>query len=986
MEIKLTVETFAHFASASAAVDIPHVLNALKTPPPLRLQNYRKAFNTLGVTTPVRVPPSLSNRNLPIRAHKDTFLRAIEQHQVVIVAAEPSTETSTQLPQFILEEAGDRDSKCRIICAQTKQLATLYSSARVAKDRSEYFGSVVGNQIKLNFNCGLTSGLIYCTYEILLNTLVNDGKNYLRNITHIIVDDVQEYDPSSYVLLVLLREYLKTNKKLKVILISAGNDVALFTTYFENLRGFLIKPSWGEVNRLYLEDVLGMFYDAERLDSDALFEKIMYDCSTLKDNKNFLMLLHLIYANNAYANRRSRDGLTALDLARLFERNQLVPLLMRLGAKFDSNNSEVHIDVPLITKLLTYAHAQNKGATLVYLPSYEDLIATKESLLLSLPIDVGEYELVIMYESMDPNSCQRALEVSENKHKIILSTGATENGVIIPNVAHVIDVGLTENNSIGMPNASWISQDVAIRRANKAANNGTCFHLYTKSFYETLRKRKPLRSSLHGSCLRIKLLSSPTDDPIEFFKLAPKPPNRETVKKAIRDLTILGALKRNGKLTELGTFLAQLSVEPRFGKMLVYSVIFKCLDPILTIVACLCYKNPIVLPQDTALNDITPLSEYAGDFLSDHLVLIKIYQAWQNRKVAKRDVNDEAQCVNWYAMEMVQEIRGDLLSQMRGIGLINWHQLGKTRILNENSDRWPVVKAILASGCYTNICFVRQGQEIVFDKSSALGVSTLPNNQDFCVVYEDCAETNPSSRIRFGTIVTPLTVALMYEHVKFKSVGETKLKSFSMALRDLVFKKISYPDYEFNEHERELFNATRDALCNEENRLNWPQPQGVGVMPRLCLNLHAKSTRHQLNDLYDKHGYNVDRTFPNVTYERRTLFFVVKPKNYDHFYRSVNTGRWTFRPKSEKKLQAQLNRRNVVKLFFSVSHSDHFQGVAELVTKCHLAWISFKKVSYESIRMSKLKNVYDDNKYVCDGKDGQEVEYEAGLQLLNMFH
>lgn len=45
-------------------------------------------------------------------------------------------------------------------------------------------------------------------------------------------------------------------------------------------------------------------------------------------------------------------------------------------------------------------------------------------------------------------------------------------------------------------------------------------------------------------------------------------------------------------LTELGHHLADLPVEPRFGKMILYSVVLKCLDPILTIACALAYKDP----------------------------------------------------------------------------------------------------------------------------------------------------------------------------------------------------------------------------------------------------------------------------------------------------------------------------------------------------------------------------------------------------------
>ena len=54
----------------------------------------------------------------------------------------------------------------------------------------------------------------------------------------------------------------------------------------------------------------------------------------------------------------------------------------------------------------------------------------------------------------------------------------------------------------------------------------------------------------------------------------------------------MDALDNSEELTELGRHLADLPIEPHLGKMVLNSIVLKCLDPILTIVSCLAYKNP----------------------------------------------------------------------------------------------------------------------------------------------------------------------------------------------------------------------------------------------------------------------------------------------------------------------------------------------------------------------------------------------------------
>lgn len=54
-----------------------------------------------------------------------------------------------QVPQFILEDAAERQQGVRIFCTQPRRLPVLAVSARVAKERNEKLGSTVGYHIRL---------------------------------------------------------------------------------------------------------------------------------------------------------------------------------------------------------------------------------------------------------------------------------------------------------------------------------------------------------------------------------------------------------------------------------------------------------------------------------------------------------------------------------------------------------------------------------------------------------------------------------------------------------------------------------------------------------------------------------------------------------------------------------------------------------------------------------------------------------------------
>ena len=59
---------------------------------------------------------------------------------------------------------------------------------------------------------------------------------------------------------------------------------------------------------------------------------------------------------------------------------------------------------------------------------------------------------------------------------------------------------------------------------------------------------------------------------------------------AVQMLKTMEALDAWEDVTELGNHLLDLPVEPRLGKMVLYAVVLKCLDPVLTIVCCAAYR------------------------------------------------------------------------------------------------------------------------------------------------------------------------------------------------------------------------------------------------------------------------------------------------------------------------------------------------------------------------------------------------------------
>ncbi|KZV26881.1 hypothetical protein F511_22442 [Dorcoceras hygrometricum] len=171
-------------------------------------------------------------RNLPAYKEKDTILSAISRNQVVIISGETGCGKTTQIPQFILESEIEsmRGAMCNILCTQPRRLSVMSVSERIATERMEKLGETVGYKVRLEGMKGRDTHLLFCTTGILLRRLLVD-KN-LKDVTHVIVDEIHERGINEDFLLVVLKDLLPLRPELRLILMSATLEADLFSSYF----------------------------------------------------------------------------------------------------------------------------------------------------------------------------------------------------------------------------------------------------------------------------------------------------------------------------------------------------------------------------------------------------------------------------------------------------------------------------------------------------------------------------------------------------------------------------------------------------------------------------------------------------------------------------------------------------------------------------------------------------------------------------------
>ena len=162
---------------------------------------------------------------LPISGAVEEIRRALDAHQVIVVAGETGSGKTTQLPKICLL-AGRR----RIGHTQPRRLAARTVADRIAEELGVELGGVVGYQVRFTRQATRKTRVKLMTDGILLAEISHDRD--LRAYDTLIIDEAHERSLNIDFLLGYLRQLLPRRPELRVIVTSATIDTARFSEHF----------------------------------------------------------------------------------------------------------------------------------------------------------------------------------------------------------------------------------------------------------------------------------------------------------------------------------------------------------------------------------------------------------------------------------------------------------------------------------------------------------------------------------------------------------------------------------------------------------------------------------------------------------------------------------------------------------------------------------------------------------------------------------
>ena len=408
-----------------------------------------------------------------------------------------------------------------------------------------------------------------------------------------------------------------------------------------------------------------------------------------------------------------------------------------------------------IRKLETWDGMQD---VLVFLPGEREIRDAVEHLSGAL----GEqWECLPLFARL-PGPQQRLIFQPGERRRVVLATNVAETSLTVPRITAVIDTGLARVSRFSarariqrLP-IEQISQASARQRAGRCGRigPGRCIRLYSEErFDEAPEFTQPeiLRSNLASVILRMIGLGLGDIDSFPFLDC----PSVRMIEEGWATLHELGAVDRSRNLTDVGSKLAKLPLDPRIGRMLVEAIDERVLPEVLVIASALSIQDPRLRPpgQESAADLAqSPWRDQKSDFAG----LLRLWVGYQEQHRSEGASAARRWCVDRFLSNVRMrewfEVHRQLRDTVREVFELKMPSL---REANLSDGGWGAMHRAILSGLVSNIgrrnderaYEMVNGAQFQIHPSSGLGRSDAP-----WVVVAEVMETTR----RFGRVAAKI--------------------------------------------------------------------------------------------------------------------------------------------------------------------------------------------------------------------------------------
>ena len=465
---------------------------------------------------------------LPIDDHEPAILENIRNHRVTIIHGETGCGKSSRVPVMLLNSPPPDGSlkKVRFFISQPRRIAAKALVERVRScepDLKDKFALRMGHGWR-EYETEDTQAY-FVTTGYLVRLLANHPERF-DQCTHLVIDEVHERSVDTDILCLLCRRLLETNKTIRLVLMSATLATKMYRDYFSVPNEPIhVGVRRYPITEYYVEDL-------ERFGLPA--QDVKAALAIQKENETKFCL-----TPPTSVEMQKRFGLTA-----------------RLATIVGEPGSAVLIFVPGMAEIIAISECiesfHKAGIRYTCFPIHGDI-----------PFE----------EQMDAFHAP-----GEDEVKIIIATNAAESSVTLPNVDHVICLGLCRQITYNqashrqMLTPAWISRASATQRAGRTGRvrPGNVYRLYTKAAFEShMEEFEPgemVRIPLDSVILMLKQILHEEVKPVLLNCL--EPPLLDTIDRSFQSLhywSFLTEASDKADITSLGSFVSALGIDLSLG-------------------------------------------------------------------------------------------------------------------------------------------------------------------------------------------------------------------------------------------------------------------------------------------------------------------------------------------------------------------------------------------------------------------------------------
>ncbi|KAK4053504.1 putative ATP-dependent RNA helicase ucp12 [Microbotryomycetes sp. JL201] len=609
---------------------------------------------------------------LPAWSMREALVKLVKnsRSRVVIVSGETGSGKTTQVPRFILEDAilNGQGASVNIVVTQPRRVSAIGVASRVAAEmlediNDEQSRKLVGYAIRGERKSSRECRMLFCTTGVVLSRLSRGGDPDLEGVSHIFIDEVHERSVDSDFLLLELREILRRNSSIKVILMSATINQRQFSDYFGGAPCIEIPGFTHPVQDSYLEDIVPQLRG--------------YAPSGLRPVTKASQA-ELDHMRQTFIERGVTDERALLSLETLTRANR--------------------IDFELVGATVAHCLMESEdvgGDVLVFMTGVLEIRQAVDAVETAVR-GRQKVEVLPLHANLTSQEQMRVFKRTAPGHrKVVIATNVAETSITIDGIVYVVDCGRVKENkfdpetSITRLVEGWTNKASARQRRGRAGRTrpGKCYKLFTHWIEDRFMAEHPtpeiLRTPLESLCLQIKSVRA-DEDVKSFLSKALSPPDVRAIDSAWSTLKLLGAVGEGGmtaRLTPLGMHLAMIPVDLRLGK-------------ILTIAAILSSKPLFLNPMDKRDEAKRARSKYytsRSDLLSDSVAFEACMQARKEGMGRLRSFAED-NFVSLSTFRDVLQLKYEYLNALTDAGLV-----GKANA-NINSDNQNLLKAIVFAG------------------------------------------------------------------------------------------------------------------------------------------------------------------------------------------------------------------------------------------------------------------------------------------------